>query len=179
MSQGLTSYKLEKYQRKLQSVSQNHPSYQVYLSKYMYYLQQGSGNLTQDQINQITPLLQPGNDDTPIKQILGCGPGKLVRGALAVTGAAGRVVGRATTSVRSFGSSVTNSVVNRLTTVKTFITNEYINVLDKNPLLAANIEKMDQQYTATRNKTQQGLNEFKSRVTAAIEAYKTTPGAVL
>jgi hypothetical protein len=62
MSQQLTSYKLEKYQRKLQSVSQNHPSYQVYLSKYMYYLQGGGIErivIALQQYNALTPPPEP------------------------------------------------------------------------------------------------------------------------
>ena len=59
MSQGLTSYKLEKYQKKLQSVSQNHPSYQVYLSKYMYYLQGGGIEMIVQALQQYSTLIPP------------------------------------------------------------------------------------------------------------------------
>ncbi len=41
MSSNLQSYKIQKYLNKLQSVSQDHPSYQLYLSKYMYWLEGG------------------------------------------------------------------------------------------------------------------------------------------
>ena len=37
----IQSYKIQKYLNKLQSVSQDHPSYQLYLSKYMYWLEGG------------------------------------------------------------------------------------------------------------------------------------------
>ena len=41
MSSSLSSYKIQKYLGKLQSVSQEDPRYQIYLSKYMYWLEGG------------------------------------------------------------------------------------------------------------------------------------------
>ena len=37
----LSTYKVQKYLGKLQSVSSEHPQYQIYLSKYMYWLEGG------------------------------------------------------------------------------------------------------------------------------------------
>ena len=55
MSSNLQSYKIQKYLNKLQSVSQDHPSYQLYLSKYMYWLEGGVNwrPLTTDDIIKI------------------------------------------------------------------------------------------------------------------------------
>ena len=46
MSSDLSTYKIQKYLGKLQSVSQEDPRYQIYLSKYMYWLEGGDTEIS-------------------------------------------------------------------------------------------------------------------------------------
>ncbi len=51
MSSDLSTYKIQKYLGKLQSVSQEDPRYQIYLSKYMYWLEGGKYTQTSVKLN--------------------------------------------------------------------------------------------------------------------------------
>jgi hypothetical protein len=149
MTQELTSYKLEKYQRKLQSVSQNHPSYQVYLSKYMYYLQGGV----------ITPELQA--------QFSGLTPKEKA------TLCTGNVAGRALSSITGAFGKVGNVLKTGYADIKKNVDAKYKSILDTNPKFASFVAKS----VGVWDKTTESIEKFNIRVGRAITAIQTNPNA--
>lgn len=149
MTQELTSYKLEKYQRKLQSVSQNHPSYQVYLSKYMYYLQGGV----------ITPELQAQFSALTIKE-----KAKLC---------SGNVVGSAFSSIRGAVESVGSVLRTGYMDIIKNVSQQHKTILDKNPTYASFVAKS----VGVWDKTKESFDNFNIRVGKAIIAIQANPKA--
>jgi len=179
----IQSYKIQKYQQKLQRTSQEHPQYQIYLAKYMYYLRGGKPAvklLTQEQIDKIQPLLVVNTDIKDIKKILGCGIVETAKRSLASAGQKVFALSKATGQEFLNLISTINSEKQQ---VNKKLEETYKDLLTKKTNLAEKFKeimtKINDKAYSTVDELQKELDKVRKALEAAQAAYNKNPNASL